>query len=308
MGERKRKARAGKSESHLPQNVPWWSVGHDCLALARSLAMMFAALLVVQLCQARALLAAEEGPDQPIQPVRGLLKAKAESDLSVQIAARVAKINKREGEAFRYKDVLLEFDCDLLEADWQAANAAYKAKKLKARSKKRLLAYQAAGRLDAAVAMAEAEQAAAVARQARLKVQQCKVRAPYDGWVVARHVDVHETPQAGGKLITVVRRGPLEVEIIVPTAWLKWLREGQPFVFEVDGLGERLRGRITRIGAVVDQVSQTIRVYGEVGTPPPVVRPGMTGKVRFPRADGAGKPSDGAARSIRDMKADGGGA
>ena len=226
--------------------------------------------------------AAESFPPSGTQ-VRGLLKAKARSDLSVQIAARVTKIHKREGEAFRYKEVLLEFDCGLLEAEWRAANAAYKAKELKARSKKRLLGYQAAGRLDAAIAMAEAEQAAAVARQARLRVQQCKVRAPYDGWVVARHVDVYETPQAGGKLITVVRRGPLEVEIIVPTAWLKWLRKGQPFIFEVDGLGEKLRGRITRIGAVVDQVSQTIRVYGEVGTPPPIVRPGMTGKVSFPR-------------------------
>ncbi len=247
----------------------------------------------------------EEAP--ALQSVRGLLKAKAQSDLSVQIAARVKRISKREGEAFHYKDVLLEFDCGLLEAEWRAANAAYKAKNLKARSKKRLLAYQAAGRLDAAIAMAEAEQAAALARQARLKVQQCKVRAPYDGWVVARHVDVHETPQAGGKLITVVRRGPLEVEIIVPTAWLKWLRKGQPFIFEVDGLGELLNGKITRIGAVADQVSQTIRVYGEVGTPPAVVRPGMTGKVSFP--GGGALPTDERnGGKDGDMKAGGGGA
>ena len=131
--------------------------------------------------------------------------------------------------------------------------------------------------------MAEAEQAAAEAKRARLRVQQCNVRAPYDGWVVARHVDIQETPQVGAKLVTIVRRGPLEVEMIVPAAWLKWLRINEPLEFRVDGLGEVLKGRVTRIGAEVDQVSQTVRVYGEVGTPPPMVRPGMTGRVRFPQ-------------------------
>ena len=215
--------------------------------------------------------------------VRGLLKAKARSELSVQITAPVKEILKREGEAFRRKEVLLVFDCSLLEAEWKAARAAWKARNLKAQSKKRLLAYQAAGRLDAAVAVAEAEQAAAEARRARLKVQQCKVRAPYDGWVVARHVDIQETPQVGAKLVTIVRRGPLEVEMIVPAAWLKWLQASEPFEFRVDGLDMVLKGKVTRIGAEVDQVSQTVRVYGEVETPPPLVRPGMTGQVRFPR-------------------------
>jgi len=214
-------------------------------------------------------------------PVRGLLKAQARSDLSVQISARVQHIFKREGEAFRRRDVLLEFNCDMLDAEWRAANAAWKARRLKARAKQRLLSYQAAGRLDAAIAAAEAEQAAAEARRARLKVQQCKVHAPYDGWVVERHVDIHETPPPGTKLITIVRRGPLQVEMIVPAAWLKWLKTGEPFTFRVDGLNTRLKGKITRIGAAVDEVSQTLRVYGEVQTPPEQVKPGMTGQVIF---------------------------
>ncbi len=143
------------------------------------------------------------------------------------------------------------------------------------------MSYQAAGRLDAAIAAAEAEQAAAEARRARLKVQQCKVRAPFDGWVVERHVDIAETPQPGTRLLTIVKRGPLEVEMIVPAAWLSWLNPSQAFTFRVDGLGTELRGQVMRIGAVVDEVSQTVRVYGVVDTPPPRVKPGMSGQVSF---------------------------
>ncbi len=219
--------------------------------------------------------------DQQAGAVRGLLKAQAHSALSVQISARVQEIFKREGEAFRRRDVLLRFDCSLLDAEWRAANAAWKAKRLKARAKQRLLSYQAAGKLDAAVAAAEAEQAAAEARRARLKVQQCKVHAPFDGWVVERHVDVAETPTPGSKLLTIVQRGPLQAEMIVPAAWLKWLKPAQAFIFHVDGLATRLRGQVTRIGAVVDDVSQTVRVYGVVEAPPPAVKPGMTGQVEF---------------------------
>ena len=257
------KGRMRSMETHRPRCPAWltwlWLAGALCVATSPSTA-------------------AEGAP-----PVRGLLKPLAESDLSVQIAARVAEIPLREGQSFHRGDVLLRFDCSLLEAERKAAQAAYKARELKARSKRRLLAYQAAGRLDAAIATAEAEQAKAEASRASLRVQQCKVRAPYDGWIVARHVDVSETPQVGAKLITIVRNGPLEVEMIVPTAWLKWLRPNEPFVFLVDGLDVRLKGRVTRLGAVAEQVSQTIRIYGEVDNPPSLVRAGMTGQVTFIR-------------------------
>ena len=212
---------------------------------------------------------------------RGLLKAPAESDLSVMIAAPVASIPLREGRAFRKGDVLLTFDCSLLRTEWKAAQAAHKARSLEARSKKRLLHYQATGRLDAAVAAARAEEAAAAAKKARLKVQQCRVRAPYDGWLVARHVDIHETPQPGAKLLTIVRAGALEVEMIVPSAWLKWLRPGQTFRFDVDGVDVSLKGRVVRVAPVVEEVSQTVRIYGQIKSPPRVVRPGMSGTAVF---------------------------
>ena len=266
MTTQRKRIRRRRLEARQRGSVSWWAVG-----------------LLTTVCWLAPSAVAADGA----QPVRGLLKPLAESDLSVQITARVAEIPLREGEAFRRGDVLLRFDCSLLEAERKAAQAAYKARELKARAKRRLLTYQAAGRLDAAIATAEAEQAKAEARRANLKVQQCKVRAPYDGWVVARHVDVSETPQVGAKLITIVRNGPLEVEMIVPTAWLKWLRPDEPFEFVVDGLAVRLKGRVTRLGAVVDQVSQTIRVFGEVDRPPSLVRAGMTGQVRFIRRNRA---------------------
>ncbi len=273
------------------------SQGAPPAPLARLLGLAF--MLVVALTPGVAATAEKEKAAQgaaiPAQveglTARGLLRAKAESDLSAMISAPVAEIHLREGMPFRKGDRLLSFDCGLLEAEWQAAQAAHKARSLEARSKKRLLHYQATGRLDAAVASAKAEEAAAQAKKARLRVQQCRVRAPFDGWLVARHVDVHETPQAGAKLLTIVRKGALEVEMIVPSSWLGWIRPGESFRFRVDGLNAEMQGRITRIAPVVEEVSQTVRVYGEIGEPPAVVRHGMSGTAIFgERAAGTAPP------------------
>jgi hypothetical protein len=73
----------------------------------------------------------------------------------------------------------------------------------------------------------------------------------------------------------------LEVKMLVPSLWLSWLGPGDRFDIHVDETGEVLAGRVTRLGALVDAVGQSIPVFAKLDTRSDKLIAGMSGTVRF---------------------------
>ena len=211
----------------------------------------------------------------------GMLRAVHEAALSAGLAEPIVAMPFRPGEAFRKGDVLVAFDCRRLKAQLAAAKAAHRALALKAEAKRRMLRHMAAGKLDAQVAAAEAEKAMAEAEAVAAQVTRCEIRAPWDGRVADWFRHPHETPQAGEKVLAIVATEPPEVDLIVPAAWLSWLKAGQGFVFRISALGQEVPGVVVRIGAVGDAVSQTVRITGRLKAAPRAALPGMGGTAVF---------------------------
>ncbi len=239
-------------------------------ASARMSVLMLAAVLV-----ANAAAGQENGK------IRGIVQPRAKASLSAEVPSRIVRLPFREGESFHKGDVLVEYDCARLEAARKAARAAWRAATLKASSKRRLVKYQAAGRLEAAVAEAESERARAEMEAATVEVRKCRLLAPFKGRVVELHAQAYETPGTGRPVMTVVDLSRLEVEVIAPSSWLARLRPGVKFTFRVDETGDVLRGRVERIGAMVDAVSQTVRLHGVLEGNVSRVLPGMSGVAEF---------------------------
>ena len=218
---------------------------------------------------------------QPADTVRGVLQPLREASLSVDFSQPISKLPLKEGEAFRKGQVLVSFDCSRFAAELKAERAAWQARRLELASKRRLLQHQATGRFAVSIARAKAQEAAARVAVVRSRLAKCTLRAPWDGVVVERFVKPHETPKPGAPLLAIVATGGVEVEMIAPAKWLTWVRPGIPFTFRVDETGQTLQGTLTRIGAVVDKVSQTVRLHGLVRDLPTGVRPGMGGTATF---------------------------
>jgi len=71
----------------------------------------------------------------------------------------------------------------------------------------------------------------------------------------------------------------LELEFLVPSAWLVWLRNGQTFEVEIDETGKRYPARFERIGARIDPVSQSVKVAAAIDGRFPELIAGMSGRV-----------------------------
>ena len=196
--------------------------------------------------------------------VRALLKPRAEATISGEIAARIVSMPFRDGQAFKAGEVLVGFDCALYRATADRAAAALQGTEKKLDNDRRLAAGNAIGKLEVELSEAEVAKARAELRGARVQTDRCAIRAPFAGRVVAVRAHAHEFVSPGKELLDIVDDGPLEVEVIVPSSWLVWLKPGLRFELVVDETGSRLEVPVTKLGARVDAVSQTVKAWGAI--------------------------------------------
>lgn len=214
-------------------------------------------------------------------PVRGLVRPLNQTDITSELQTRLAEVRFKEGEAFRKGDLLVAFDCERQEAERSAAQAQYKEMKLALDSAAYLVRKGAGGRFDIEVSRARAEKAAAEVAAFDARLKHCRIYAPYDGRVAELRSRTHETPAVGKPFISLVDETRFELDLIVPSHWLRTLTKGAAFKFVVDELGQSFDGKIVRIGAAVDPVSQTIKIVGIFTSKPGKVLSGMSGTAVF---------------------------
>ncbi|MGH8652721.1 MAG: efflux RND transporter periplasmic adaptor subunit [Gammaproteobacteria bacterium] len=213
--------------------------------------------------------------------IRGLVKPKSEARLSSEVLARITALPFKPGQRFREGDVLIRLDCSRYQAQLASAKAELNARSKTHENNRELSRLNAIGKLEVEISKAEADKAAAEARAAGVNVSRCVITAPYPGRLVESKVHEHETVAPEQELMTILDDRDLEIEIIVPSKWLTWLKVGTPFTFHVDETDSDYLAKVSELGARVDPVSQTMRVDGIFQTAAHDVLAGMSGTARF---------------------------
>lgn len=213
--------------------------------------------------------------------IRGVIQSKAEAVISSRVTARITAMPFKSGERFRRGALLARFDCASTRAQLNAANAATAAYRKTYETNAELDAYQAVGKNEVEISQANVAKASAEANAISAQLVDCAVFAPFSGMVVEQIAHAHEVAASGQPLMKIQNSTELEVQLIVPSRWLTWLKPGTPFTFKVDETGAELGAKVTRLGAAVDPVSKTLRVVGSIETTSGIVLPGMSGSARF---------------------------
>ncbi len=212
---------------------------------------------------------------------RGVVVPNAEVTLAAAVSTRIERMPFKAGQAFRKGDVLIQFDCKRQLADLRGAKAALNKASTFYAGKRRLKARGAAGGQEVREASSDVAAAKASVDGLNEVIGLCKIEAPFSGRVVERHAETHEIPAINAPVLTVVDSSKLELDLIVPSTWLRWVKEGTKFEFAVDELGQRFPARVERLGAKVDPVSQTIKLTGVFSARPNRVLAGMSGTAKF---------------------------
>jgi membrane fusion protein, multidrug efflux system len=214
-------------------------------------------------------------------PVRGIVRSLQQAMISTDLQARATKIGFKEGEHFRKGDVLVEFDCRKQHAALAAAEAQRLETTLALDNAEFLKKVQAAGKHETETARARVAKTTADAEGLRAQLDDCVLKAPFDGSVLQMGLQEHETPAGGKPFIGVVADGALEVDLIVSSAWLRWLKPGTEFKFSIDETQTQYAVAVERLGAAVDPISQTVKIAASFKDAPVNVLPGMSGTADF---------------------------
>ncbi|PLP95599.1 efflux RND transporter periplasmic adaptor subunit [Pseudomonas sp. FFUP_PS_473] len=213
--------------------------------------------------------------------VRGVLRARFQAVLASELAGRVTEIPFAEGQSFSKGDVLVRFDCSAYQAQANASGAAVRAAREELRNKQQLAALNSVGRFEVALAEARQSQAQAESQVYQVQVQRCQVKAPFDGQVVVRRVQAHESVASGTPLLEIVDNRSLEIHLLVPSRWLGKLKPDQAFSFVPDETGMPINAVVKRLGARIDEGSQTLLLIGSVPANTPGLLAGMSGTAHF---------------------------
>ncbi|MEI6558826.1 MAG: efflux RND transporter periplasmic adaptor subunit [Rhodospirillaceae bacterium] len=217
----------------------------------------------------------------PGEQARALIKSKSSAVLSSEIAGRILKMPLREGERFHKGERLVEFDCSWYVASQQAAQAALTHAQAKQNGMESMAAMRSAGTMDVALARSDTEKARADVRLAAISVERCVITAPFDGRVVEQKMHAFESVAQNTPLLSVLADADLEVSLVVPANWLVWLKTGQPFSVAIDETAHSHPGHVSRLGAQIDPVSQTVTVFGDLTAPDHNLIAGMSGTASF---------------------------
>ncbi|AVM74423.1 efflux RND transporter periplasmic adaptor subunit [Magnetospirillum gryphiswaldense] len=213
------------------------------------------------------------------QDLRAQLSPRDFTTLAAEIGAKVEKVGAREGERFKRGDTLIAFDCSIQRAQMAEARAALGATEKTVAVNTRLLELQTIGKLESDVAQAERDKARAKVDASGAVLGKCTVPAPFDGRVVEQKVRAQQYVQPGQALLDILDDSVLELDFIVPSKWLVWLKPGHLFQVAMDETARTYPVKLTRIGARIDPVSQSVKVTGAIGGHFPELAAGMSGKV-----------------------------
>jgi len=216
-----------------------------------------------------------------LSTIRGAVRATAQATLASQVQGRINKLPFKEGQRFKKGALLVALDCSRYMAELASAQAEYRGKKKTYENNLSLSQHQAVGQLELEVSHSDAEKAFAAVKVAQINVNGCTVRAPFSGRVVKMIVNEHENVSPNDQLISLLDDSLLEIELILPSKSLAWLKVGTPFEYTVDETGLRYPAVVQDIGANVDPASQTVKVKGLFRTQPKDVLAGMSGTASF---------------------------
>jgi RND family efflux transporter MFP subunit len=197
------------------------------------------------------------------------------------MAGRLTQFPLHDGDRFKQGQVLARFECGEKEAALAHARAVLESRKSVNESKQRLRALGTSSQVEYQVAAADEKQAAADVQAAQSLVANCTVAAPFTGRVSASYAHNYQYVQTGAPLLEVLSDKSLELEMIVPSMWLSWIKPGSTLKVTIDETGKTYPATLDRLSGKVDPVSRSVKVYARIDNPSESLLPGMSGHAVF---------------------------
>lgn len=197
---------------------------------------------------------------------QGDITPNREVTLRAETSGAVKEILIQEGQSVKEGDIILRLDMSDREIRLERARARVAEAKRKHDAAKNLgqKGYAAQSRVDEALALLKDAQAEE--RQILLEIEDTEIRAPFDGILDKRMVDIGDYVSVPDEIVTVVDNTPLVVAVPVPQREIGSVKLGGPaMIVKTDG--SQIGGQIRFVSPKADETTRTFRVEIEIANP-----------------------------------------
>jgi membrane fusion protein (multidrug efflux system) len=210
-----------------------------------------------------------------LAPVQGIT-------LSADADGTIVSIAAESGAAVKAGDLLVQLDTTVEMAQLAAAQARSELARLNAGRAKSLAESNATAKSEYDASDAALKQAVAEVASLQAIIAKKSVRAPFDGRVGIRQVNVGQYIARGRPLLPLQKLDPIYVNFNVPQRQIGALAPGQRIGVTVDAFaGQPFAGTITAINSEVDASTRNLAVQATLPNPKEELRAGMFAQVEI---------------------------
>lgn len=233
----------------------------------------------------------------PTAPYSGTVHFKDVSEVAAEVTGKVDRVLFQEGLKVKKGEPLVILDSQILRKELASAKGALEEaqvelekaridlQRIEALYKRQGASRQLYDNYLYKVKALEKKVAALEASHGKLTVMLKKktIRAPFDGVVIKRKVDVGEWMTEGSVCAVVGRLSPAEVVVSVPSKYLKYLKPGASIPLTIPSVSkETIRGQLFSIIPLGDMASRTFPVKIRLANRQGLYLDGMEARVQIP--------------------------
>jgi len=217
----------------------------------------------------------------PVTPVRGAW-------LSAQESGPVVAIHLDKGQAVSSGGIIIEQERDILRAERDAMKAALQMQEYNVDKVRQLYDAGKVSRIELLTAESAFAQARSMATVSSERYDRAGIRAPFDGVVTDRFVELGELVNPGQRVARLIDPYTLKLEAYLTDSQVQWVAEGDAATVI---LGENRRpaeGFIAWVGFEADRMTGKFQVEIEIPNAELIYNSGVIGRARLGKNEEAG--------------------
>ena len=206
----------------------------------------------------------------------GTLIAEASATLRAEVPGQIIGVHFREGQQLVKGAELYSIEATVLEAEVNEARANVNRSESALSRAQELYEKQLISGTDYDAARATYDVDVARLRSSRARLSKTVIRAPFDGFVGLRRINIGDYATVGQELVDVVQLDPLRVDFSVPETLLSKVRQGLTVEVTADAYpDEAFPGEITAVAPKSDIEGHSLEVRAILPNEALKLRPGL---------------------------------
>jgi membrane fusion protein (multidrug efflux system) len=200
--------------------------------------------------------------------------------VSTELGGVVAEIRFENGGVAKKGDVLVRLDASAEEGQLHSAEADLELARADLERTRDLAARKVVSKAELDSAEAKFKQKEGNVSQMRSMITKKEVRAPFDGQLGIRQVNIGQSIDARQPIVPLTSLDPVYVDFALPQQHLSQLSQGLEVHLRSDAIpGQIFKGKMTAINSMVDTATRNVSLQATLPNPEHVLRPGMFAKV-----------------------------